>query len=68
MKTGIRRALAAVLLAAACSAGAGDNESYDDVGSMQGSWTGSISIRTAFRVMCLPGLLRESPPFIRVAR
>ena len=41
MKTGIRTALVALMLAATCDAGAGN----DDVGSMQGSWAGSISIR-----------------------
>ena len=56
MKTGIRRAFAAVLLASACSAGAGDNESYDGVGFMQGSWTGSISIRN-----CVSGDVLAGP-------
>ena len=56
MKTGIRCAFAAVLLAVACVAGAGDNESNDAVGSMQGSWTGSISIRN-----CVSGDVLAGP-------
>ena len=56
MKTGIRRTFAAVLLMAACIAGAGDNESYDEAGFMQGSWTGFISIRN-----CVSGAVLAGP-------
>jgi len=45
MKTGIRTALAAFMLAVTCVADAGNDKSYDDLVSMHGSWSGSISIR-----------------------
>ena len=63
MKIGIRCAFAALLLGVACIAGAGDNESYDAVGSMQGSWTGSISIRNCVSGDVLAGPFRGITTF-----
>src|SRR5829696_1265016 len=56
MKAGFRTAFAAVLLAAACVAGAGDNESYDEAGFIQGSWTGYINIQN-----CVSGDVLAGP-------